>query len=200
MRISSIQRESGFVHDLIAITPLGADMPRQDRVGAVTLTEVPDQAFAAVAARLGEEEQCRAALTALIGAALPGPGGAEAGAVFGAFWTGPDQWMIEACHDDHEDLAAEVKAAVGGSASVTEQSDGWCRFDLEGEGLNAVLERLCNLDLGAVVDGFASRTAIEHIGAFVLCRSAGAQVSVIGARSSAGALHHAILTAMRAAL
>ncbi len=188
------------MHDLVAITPLGADRARQDRVGAVTLTEAPDWALVSVTARLGQEDACCAAMTVLIGAALPGPGGAVAGAEFGAFWAGPDQWMIEAPYADHEDLAGEVMVVLGDAASVSDQSDGWCRFDLLGEGLNAVLERLCNLDLGAMGTGSANRTAIEHLGCFVLCRTAGAHVSVIGGRSSADSLHHAILTAMRAAL
>lgn len=188
------------MHDLIALTPLGAHTARQDRVGAVTLTEAPDWALASVAARLGQEDACRAGLTTLIGAAVPGPGGAGTGAVFGAFWTGPDQWMIEARYEGHEDLAGEVKAVLKDAASVSDQSDGWCRFDLAGDGLSAVLERLCNLDLEAMGAGSARRTAIEHMGCFVVCRAAGAHVSVIGARSSAGSLHHAILTAMRAAL
>lgn len=188
------------MHDLIAITPLGAHVARQDQFVAITLTEDPDWALASVAARLGQEHACRTALSAFLGAALPGPGDAVSGPVFGAFWTGPDQWMIEARYEGHEVLAGEVKAVLGGAASVTDQSDGWCRFDLAGEGLNAVLERLCNLDLGAMGAGSASRTAIEHMGCFVVFRSAGAHVSVIGARSSAGSLHHAILTAMRAAL
>ena len=188
------------MHDLIAITPLGAHVARQDRVGAVTLAEAPAWALASVAARLGQEDACRAALTTLLGVALPGPGGAASGAVFGAFWTGPDQWMIEAHYEGHEDLAGEVKAGLGDAASVSDQSDGWCRFDLTGVGLTAVLERLCNIDLGAMGAGSARRTAIEHMGCFVVCRTAGVHVSVIGARSSAGSLHHAILTAMRAAL
>lgn len=187
------------MHDLKAITPLGAHSARQDRVGAVTLTEAPEWALASVAARLGQEDACRAALKALIGE-VPGPGAAVAGAVFGAFWTGPDQWMIEAHYEGHEDLAGEIKAVLKDAASVSDQSDGWCRFDLVGEGLNAVLERLCNIDLGAMGAGSARRTVIEHMGCFVVCRAAGAHVSVIGGRSSAGSLHHAILTAMRAAL
>ncbi|PIV78981.1 MAG: sarcosine oxidase subunit gamma [Rhodobacteraceae bacterium CG17_big_fil_post_rev_8_21_14_2_50_63_15] len=186
------------MHDLIAITPLGSDVARQDRVGALTLTEVPDWALASVAARPGQEDACHAALTAFLGATLPGPGHAVAGGAFGAFWTGPEQWMIEASYTGHQDLAGEVKAVVGKNASVTDQGDGWCRFDLVGEGLNAVLERLCNLDLSRMGSGSASRTAIEHMGCFVVFRSAGASVSVIGGRSAAGSLHHAILTAMRA--
>jgi len=54
------------VHDLIAITPLGSDVARQDRVGALTLTEVPDWALASVAARPGQEDACHAALTAFL--------------------------------------------------------------------------------------------------------------------------------------
>ncbi|SEK28228.1 sarcosine oxidase subunit gamma [Roseovarius azorensis] len=188
------------MHDLVAITSLGANAARLDCVGAVTLTEVPDWALASVTARLGQEDACRVALATLLGVELPGPGGMVAGPEVSAFWTAPDQWMVEAPYEAHQDLARAVKEVMGDTASVTEQSDGWCRFDIEGEGLGAVFERLCNLDLATAAPGSASRTAIEHMGCFVLCRTAGGHISVIGPRSSAGSLHHALLTAMSSAL
>jgi sarcosine oxidase subunit gamma len=188
------------VHDLVATSALGGTEPRVDTVGPVTLRERPEWALASVAARLGQEEHCAAGLKTLLGEAAPGPGRTQAGGPFWAFWTGPDQWMIEAPHDSHEDLAAQLKAALGPTASVTEQTGGWCRFDIEGEGVVPVFERLCNADVRAMQDGAATRTVIEHLGCFLLCRTAGRHLSVIGPRSSAGSLHHALLTAMRSAL
>jgi sarcosine oxidase subunit gamma len=188
------------VHDLVAITPLGGTEPRVDRVGPVTLSERPDWALASVAARLGREQDCRAGLKTALGQGVPEVGRLVAGDPLSAFWTGPDQWMVEAPHASHEDLAARLKTALGDAASVTEQTDGWCRFDMEGDGVVAVLERLCNVDVATQESGTATRTSIEHLGCFLLCRIARRSLSVIGPRSSAASLHHALLTAIRSAL
>ena len=187
------------MHDLVAITPLGGQDAREDRVGPVTLSEVPGWALASVAARLGQETACAAALKKALGLAAPDVGGVAVGAALTAFWTGPDQWMVEAPHDSHEDLAAQLKSTLGECASVTEQTDGWCRFDVSGDGVGQGFERLCNVNLGALEDGSVTRTSIEHLGCFLVCRKAGHHLSVIGPRSSAGSLHHALLTAMRSA-
>jgi sarcosine oxidase, subunit gamma len=53
---------------------------------------------------------------------------------------------------------------------------------------------LCNVDLVKASDGFASRTVIEHIGCYLIKRSATA-VTVYGPRSSAQSLLHVIETA-----
>ncbi|MCG7518538.1 sarcosine oxidase subunit gamma [Ruegeria sp. Ofav3-42] len=186
------------MHDLVAITALSGAEPRVDAVGGVTCTEYPGVAIASVAARLGQEAAARKALSNLIGAPAPDVG-QLAGETVKAFWASPDQWMIEAPFGTHEDIADQVKAAVGGTASVTEQTDGWTRFDLKGEHIPAVLELMCMLDLRKIDSGSASRCAIHHIGCFVLCRSP-ELFSIYGPRSSAGSLHHAIITAMRSAL
>ncbi|MFU8778463.1 MAG: sarcosine oxidase subunit gamma, partial [Roseovarius sp.] len=97
------------MHDLIAITPLGATRPRVDSHGPVTLTEVTDRALASVAARLGQETQATALVTALINAPAPGPA-RMGGTGLTAFWMGPDQWMLDASLETHEDLAERIKA------------------------------------------------------------------------------------------
>lgn len=185
------------MHDLEQITPLGATEARVDTHGPVTLTEVTDRALASVAARLGREDVTVAILTDLLGTMPPDPA-RLAGETLTAFWTGPDQWMIEAPLATHEDLSEQLAARSGGAMSVTEQTDAWCRFDLSGEGLPDVFERLCAADTGAFAGGEAQRTAIDHLGCFLICR-APEHISVLGPRSAAGSLHHALLTAMRSA-
>lgn len=184
--------------DLIAITALGGTEPRVDAVGGVICTEYPGVALASVAARLGQEAAARTALSDLIKVPTPDVG-RLAGETVKAFWASPDQWMIEAPFETHENIADQVKAAVGDTASVTEQTDGWTRFDLSGDKISAVLELMCMLDLRKIDTGSASRCSIHHIGCFVLCRSP-ELFSIYGPRSSAGSLHHAIVTAMRSAL
>ncbi len=178
-------------------SPLGATRPRIDSHGPVTLTEVTDRALASVAARLGQETQTSALVTALIGAPAPSPA-RMGGETLMAFWMGPDQWMLSAPIETHEDLAEQVKAEAKGSASVTDQTGAWCRFDLSGDGLADVFERLTNANTRAFTGGEAQRAAVEHMGCFLLCHSP-RHISVIGPRSSAGSLHHALLTAIRSA-
>ncbi len=185
------------MHDLEQITPLGAAEARVDTHGPVTLTEITDRALASVAARLGREDETVAILTDLLGIVPPAPA-RLAGEMLTAFWTGPDQWMIEAPLTTHEDLAEQLAGRSGAAMSVTEQTDAWCRFDLTGEGLPDVFERLCAADTRAFAGGEAQRTAIDHLGCFLICR-APRHISVLGPRSAAGSLHHALLTAMRSA-
>ncbi|MDP5219056.1 sarcosine oxidase subunit gamma [Ruegeria sp. 2205SS24-7] len=186
------------MHDLVAITALGGSEPRVDTTGTVTCSEVPGVALASVAARLGREKKAAKALAKLIGTPAPAIGRFE-GAPVAAFWTGPDQWMVEAPFDSHEDLAEQAKAALGDTASVSEQTDAWVRFDLSGADVLAVLELLCPLDARKMEEGDAAGTPIHHLGCFVLCRAPEA-FSIYGPRSSAGSLNHAILAAMTSAL
>ena len=185
------------MHDLKPMTPLGQHEPVIETHGPVTLTEVTDTALASVAARLGREADTAAILASVLGSETPAPA-RHGGKTLTAFWMGPDQWMVEAPLETHEDLAAQLAATSEGAMSVTEQTDAWCRFDLSGERLADVFERLCSANTRAFTGGEAVRTAIEHLGCFLLCRTP-AHVSVLGPRSAAGSLHHALLTAMRSA-
>ncbi|WP_299668093.1 sarcosine oxidase subunit gamma [uncultured Ruegeria sp.] len=186
------------MHDLIALTALGGTGPESCTVGSVSCRECPDIALASVAARLGHEAETRAALATLTGHTAPDIE-QTSGQTVKAFWTGPDQWMLEAPFETHEDLASVVKRHVKDAASVSEQTDAWTRFDLEAPDVQAVLELLCNLDCRKMAPGAAARTSIHHLGCFVLCRSANV-FSIYGPRSSARSLQHAIIAAMNSAL
>ncbi|MBE1285093.1 MAG: sarcosine oxidase, gamma subunit [Rhodobacteraceae bacterium] len=182
-----------FGHKLKAITPLGGYDAQVDAFPGLTITERPDRALASLAARQGSEEQAASAAKGLLGMALPGPAAWSSAGDFTAWWMGPDLWMVDAPHDTHELLASQVKEAVGDAASVVEQTDGWCRFDFEGSRSLDVLERLTNANLRAAEAGVATRTSIEHVGCFVLCLEAGNKFAIIGPRSSAASLHHALV-------
>lgn len=187
-------------HRLKPITPLGGDTPRKDMFQGVTITEVVDTALASLSARQSKAAEFRAAAPKFFGFDLPAPARVASGGDYTAIWTGPDQWFIEAPFASHEDIAGIVKQGFGDSASVTEQTDGWGRFDLEGPRVRKVFEILSNLDLDKMASGGASRSVIEHLGCIVVCREAGARYSVYGPRSSAASLHHALITAAKAAL
>lgn len=188
------------MHDLIPLSPLGGVAARLDTFDGLTISENPDWALVSVSARLGTEKQMAAAAKKLIGVGLPNVSGVAGKGDLTVFWTGPDQWMIEAPFASHEDLAGQAKSALKDTASVVEQTDGWVRFDVEGAPAPDVFERLCALDTRTMAANTVSRTTIEHLGCFVLCRDAGTSFSVFGPRSSAGSLHHALCTAATSAL
>ena len=188
------------MHNLTPITPLGGTEQRVDTHATATCTEVTDLALASVAARLGQEAKCNQQLKKILGTGAPGPGKAAMGDPYTAVWMGPDQWMIGAPFGSHEDIEDQIKAALKDTASVTEQSDMWCCFDLSGTGLIAVMELLCNINFRAMAAGDATRSSIHHLGCFVVCGGPDGFYRIIGPRSSAGSLHHAIITAMKSAL
>ncbi|MEM9577834.1 MAG: sarcosine oxidase subunit gamma [Pseudomonadota bacterium] len=190
---------SDYSSDMQPITPLGGHAPRVDDHGPVSLREVTDTALASFAYRQGREADALQVLGRFVSMdPLPAPGKGASNETYTVLWTGPDQFMVLAPHDSTEDLAAQLKTAAGDSASVTEQNDAWCRFDLTGSGLAEVFERLCPVNLRAGAVGEATRTTIDHLGCLMFVQS-DAHITVLGPRSSAGSLHHALLTAMRSA-
>lgn len=184
-------------HGLKAISPLGGHEPRADAFTGLLIREVTDRALASLGARQGQEGAVKSAAEGFLGGALPEPASWTANGEFAAWWMGPDLWMVSAPHDSHELLAGELKQAVGEAGSVVEQTDGWCRFDMEGPRCFDVLERLCNANVRAGKAGDATRTSMEHLGVFLLCQTPGQGYSIIGPRSSAGSLHHALVAAAK---
>ena len=186
--------------NLTPITALGGQAAQVDTIGGVTLSENPGLALASVMARMGQEGSCRQHLADLLGQDAPGPGKCCLHDPEAAFWMGPDQWMVGAPFGTHEDLAAQLKARFGDSASITEQTDAWACFDLRGDGIEAVMELSCGIDMRSMKTGDAQRASIHHLGCFVLRRDPSNWVRILGPRSSAGSLHHALVTAMGSAL
>lgn len=185
------------MHDLAALTPLGAAAPKTLQIGAVTISEVVDRALASVSCRQGKKPAFDAASRALFGIELPAPGQSASGPTWSLIWTGPDQWFAEAPFASHEDVARIVKDGLGDSASVTEQTDGWVRFDIEGAGVVTLMERLCPVPARRMETGAATRSLVEHMGCLVICRSKGRHFSLLAPRSFAGSLHHALSAAAR---
>lgn len=179
------------------LTALGQPAPVTERLGPWTLIERFDVALASLAPRRGRLDEV-SETAARAGIPLPPPGRAETGATFGAFWMTPEMWMVEAPFATHEDIRRHLLGLFADMASITEQTDAWVRLDLSGPGLPRLFERLTNVDLGPAPAGAATRTAIEHLGCYLIKRSAEA-VTVYGPRSSAGSLHHALAEAARAA-
>ena len=179
-------------HRLNPLTPLGSRVAQTNTVGPVTITENVGLALASVAIRMGGDAAFAKAAKAL-NITLPPPGRASDSAL----WLAPNQWMIEAPFATHENIVAYLKPAFGDAASITEQTDAWVRFDLTGPDLHAMFELLCTLDTRAMKPGDGTRTVIEHLGCYVTRRAAG--FTVLGPRSSAKTLHHALITAAKSA-
>jgi sarcosine oxidase, subunit gamma len=185
---------------LKSLLPLGTVTPRVDRFDGLTMSENSDVALASLAGRRCQADNLDRACKDLFGAALPGPGSSSTGQTYTVIWTGPEQWFVEAPFATHENIAGILKDALQDAASVTEQTDGWARFDVAGPRACDVLERLCALNVRGMQKGHASRTLIEHLGCLVICRKQSLEFSVLGPRSTARALHHAIVTAAKSAI
>lgn len=186
------------MHDMAPLCALSSAEPHTNTVAGVTLTETPDHVFASVAARLGQESACADRLGTLLGANAPGVEAWVRSDPMSAFWMAPDQWMVIAPFASHEDLAAQLKQRFGTTASITEQTDAWVCFDMQGDGVERVMQLCANFDIETMPVGSATRSVIHYMGVYVL-RSAPDALTVLGGRSSAGSLHHALLTAMKSA-
>jgi sarcosine oxidase, subunit gamma len=170
------------------LTAFGSETPKSLVIGDYRIVERFDVALASLTTRRGHEKKvAKAANAAKL--PLPPPTCAEEGNIFGAFWLSTDQWMIEAPFLTHEDISEHLKAIFGDAASITEQTDAWVRLDISAPQLQPLLERLCNVDLATASVGFATRTVIEHIGCYIIFRSANT-VTLYGPRSMAGSLIH----------
>ena len=204
------------------LTPLGHASPQTTTIGPFTITERTDTALASLAIRRDRAADVTAAAAAA-GIPLPPPGRHQT-QTLAAFWLAPDMWMIEAPFGLHEDIRAHLLAIFHDAASITEQTDAWVRLDLSAAtlpaahptdtdlpaatptaahptdtDLPALMERLCNTDLRAATDGHATRTVIDHLGCYVIRRSA-QTLTLYGPRSSAETLHHALTVAARSLL
>ncbi len=179
-------------HRLKPLTPLGNASPQTDTIGPVTITENTSVALASLATRKGRKADVAKAANSLK-LTLPAPGHASENAL----WLAPDQWLIEAPFATHEDIAAYLKPAFKDAASITEQTDAWVRFDMTGPDLHPLMERLCNLDTRVMHVGQATRTVIDHLGCYVIFKTD--SLTLLGPRSSAKSLHHALITAARSA-
>ncbi|MFN4202960.1 MAG: sarcosine oxidase subunit gamma [Tabrizicola sp.] len=179
------------------LTALGKREATTVTHGPLTISERTDVALASVAARKGRIADLSAAARKA-GVPLPDPARHQSGTPWSAFWVAPEMWFVEGPHATHELIADLLKSALGDAASVTEQTDAWVVFDLAATDLAPLMERLCNVDFPTVPAGYATRTAMEHLGVYMVKRAPGA-VRLYGPRSSAESLLHALETAAHSA-
>lgn len=192
------------MHDLVALNALGGSVAQIDEFDGVTIREVPDVAYASMAIRQNKDAAFLRAIKKMTGIAPPIQGQSvttKSGKVaLTIFWIGQDQWMVEAPFSSHENIAADMVVALGATASVTEQNDAWARFDLDGPGSVSMLERLSATDSAGMTAGAATRTSIEHLGCFLICRKPSRNFSILCPRSSASSMHHALVSIAKSCL
>jgi len=181
------------VHDLKPKTAMGGAQPRQDYIGTLAITENDGLALASVAARAGQGDAVGAKLKTLLGA-VPTAGKAVLKGPEDGFWMGPDQWMICAPRKTHELLTGQMVALFSDAASVTEQTGAWVCFDVQGAAMADFCELLYAVPIRKMAAGDAQRTLIHHMSCFVIRQEAQDHIRILGPRSSAKSLHHALVT------
>lgn len=172
--------------DLTPITALGHLEPQSAKFGMVELRENNRVALASLALRRDR------GIPRPFGLDLPPPSGWTQSDTAGAFWTGPDQWMILIDDRAQDDIVPHLSAQAPG-CSITEQTDGWVAFEVTTPDLRPLLERLVNIDLERFPPGSATRSTIEHMSVYLVHRSKG-QATILGMRSVASSLWHALTT------
>jgi heterotetrameric sarcosine oxidase gamma subunit len=184
----SIPKEAASVTDLAPFTALGAANARSQSFGALTIRETPDLALASFSLGRGGLQP------SLMGMTLPGPGDWATWQGISAFWTAPNQWMIETEGQAEDDFAEALKQAVP-DATVSEQTDGFVCFEISSTRgaapILSLLMKLVNIDLVRFGSGRAMRTVFEHMPVFVIRRTED-RLALIGMRSAAGSIWHAL--------
>ena len=181
---------------LTAHTALGGDAPRDEVIGGIRITEIADTDLASLAIRRGGGDAAMRAAKTMFGG-LPAAGGMLSRGEDSIIWMGADQYLVEAA--DSAEMpgraASTLAVAVGAAATVTDQSDAYARFDLQGERLLDMLERLSAADSRMMGAGATVRTPIHHMLCLLVCREPGTRFTIYGPRSSAASLHHALTAA-----
>lgn len=173
--------------ELIAKSPCAGLLPVQH--GGLTLTECAPEAIHLLAAYHGAATKAGAALKKAHGVGWPKPGSSTSAAHARALWFAPDQALL---------LGAVPVASLASQCAITDQSDGWTRVELAGEGVEDVLARLVPVDLRvqSFPEGAVARTAVFHMSA-VITRTGPARFEILVFRSMAHTLVHELSDAMK---
>jgi sarcosine oxidase subunit gamma len=179
------------VTDLQPTTALGATSPRRATFGTLTLAENTTLALASL------ERRRDGATAGPAGLGLPGPGAMWSDGPVSVFWTGQDRWMVEGGGHALDDFAGGF-ALAGPGWSITDQTDAWVVLDITSHAgnppLHGLLAKLVNIDPAVFCKGTATRLLFHYMSIHVLVRDEH-QIRVLGIRSSAGSLWHALVLA-----
>ncbi len=133
--------------------------------GGVLVSDRDGLGLAAVLVRKGRLAALGARLRDRFGIELPdGPRRMAAGEIAFA-GTSPGAWLAT-CENGANSFAASLEEALGGLASVSDQSDGYAVLRLTGQGLRQALVRLVPIDVHPRMfrPGDVAATVAAHIG------------------------------------
>ncbi|MGC9367915.1 MAG: sarcosine oxidase subunit gamma [Paracoccaceae bacterium] len=172
---------------LIAQPPLKEGLPLE--AGTTTLRAPRVGAITSLAPFDGGEGALSEALQAAHGLAFPAPNRATSGAAARCVWTGRGQAML---------MGPAPDAGLAKHAAMTDQSDAWALFRLEGADAAAVLVRLVPVDLHPAIfaTGHTARTLLGHM-ACSLTRVGEAGFDIMVMRSMARSALHELGVAMK---
>lgn len=175
--------------DFHETTPMVGLVPVE--VEGCVLSERDFVPLASVMPHTGKQVEVAKALKELTKLVMPKAAKAKRNASKGMFWNENNQWFVEGV-----DVSA-VEKALKDLAAVTDQSDAWARFQITGEHAEAVLARLCPLDLSeeAFAKDAAARSELSHMMCAISRCKDGYNVMVL--RSFARTVAHDVTNAMR---
>ena len=159
--------------------------------GEVTLTEAVELAIVSVAFPAGAEARGKKAIEASFGVAPPPVGKSTQSQDGAQFIRLARDLMFVLFDHSTPDAGAVVAERIGRAAYTTDQTDVWVGLEIAGPGTRVALERICPLDLhaGTFAVGNVARTAMEHLGAVILCTGPEAFLLLSASSSAASFLH-----------
>ncbi|AUQ61837.1 sarcosine oxidase subunit gamma [Phaeobacter inhibens] len=169
-------------------TPCAGLLPLE--VGELSLTEAPGEGMTTLAPYAGQVAALSAALEAAHGLRWPAPNRSHAKAGARIIWFGREMALLSGTRPD---------PALAEHAALTDQSDGWAVVRLEGAQGDAVLARLCPVDLRPSVfkRGHTARCELKHMAASIT-RLGPKTLQIMVFRSMAETLVDDLKTAMEA--
>lgn len=169
---------------LAATTPCAGLLPVT--IGTCTVSEVDLGCLTSVAQLKSGDTS--AVLSEAHGMAFPAPGRATGKAGARAIWFGRDIALLAGPAPD---------ARLAQVAALTDQTDAWATVTLEGDDADAVLARLCPIELRAAhfKRGHTARTTLMHMNVSVT-RLGTNSFLILAFRSMAATLVHDLVTAM----
>jgi sarcosine oxidase subunit gamma len=178
-----------FKSPLAASHALGGQQPLVTRAGPFTMSEVTDLSIASLALDHDGDP------TLAFGFALPEPGRWSGSDGTSALWIGPNQWLVFSETGAGQNLMRQFTKACP-AALVTDQTDAWVTLDITWEDdwvFPELAARLSNIAPSRLLEGLGTRSLVHHMSCH-LVRCAEHRLRILGMRSMAGSLRHALET------
>ena len=181
------------MHNLVPSYTFG-QQPLQQSLHGVTLREQTDLALISVALR----QQAAAIQKSVfpLGLSWPQAGQATSQADQCLMWLGQQHYLYELPYTQAEEAMAVLKQFLQDGVSLTQQSDAWAVFDLEGAACLALFERLVMVDVAMMQAGTFVSTSLNHSRILLRCITHGEAFRLYVTRSYARAVYHVLSTTL----